>query len=127
MLETSHPVVGLVFGCLANFFASNFFNIIYMYISAVYPSSVRATGNSVCIAAGRLGSISAPMIFELMRVMKLGEHGIKGFSVMLAVLYGIGCVMVSLLRVETTNVPSKAFASEIKSDSDETVPLKSAT
>ena len=36
----------------------------YMYASEIYPAVARTTGTSVCIAAGRIGSIACPLVYE---------------------------------------------------------------
>lgn len=39
--------------------------VVYLYAVEVYPTAVRATGTSFAIAFGRLGSILAPLAFEI--------------------------------------------------------------
>lgn len=38
--------------------------VTYVYAAAAFPTAVRATASGVCIGCGRLGSISAPWVFE---------------------------------------------------------------
>jgi hypothetical protein len=45
---------------------SAFFFLVYIYLGEVFPSACRCTALSCCMAAGRLGSIAAPMAFEML-------------------------------------------------------------
>jgi len=56
--------VSLPASYLAKFTASAFFTLSYVYFAEVFPSSCRSTALSVCIAAGRIGSIVAPEVFD---------------------------------------------------------------
>lgn len=40
------------------------FIVVYQYSTEIYPTIARTTGSAVCIAAGRVGSILCPIIFE---------------------------------------------------------------
>lgn len=44
-----------------------FFNIAYVFIGRVFPAACRCTATSICITGGRLGSISAPMLCEVLQ------------------------------------------------------------
>merc|ERR1712107_382180 len=42
------------------------FTVGYLYAVEIYPTSARAVGISFCIAAGRIGAITSPTVFELL-------------------------------------------------------------
>lgn len=53
-------------GCyLAKYVATAYFTLTYIFLAEVFPSNFRATALSICQACGRLGSITAPVVFEL--------------------------------------------------------------
>lgn len=68
--------VGLPSAYLMKYVSSAFFTLCYVYLSEVFPARVRATGLSLCIAAGRLGSMLAPVIVEALERpgFPLGPH-----------------------------------------------------
>jgi len=68
--------VGLVAAPLAKFVASAFFTLSYVYLAEIFPSAVRCTGISMCVAAGRLGSILSPLCFETLsqNSFAIGSH-----------------------------------------------------
>lgn len=50
---------------LVKIFAMSFFVFTVAYTAAAFPTHVRQTAVGFCTAAGRMGSISAPLVFEL--------------------------------------------------------------
>lgn len=54
---------------LVKIFAMSFFVFTVAYTAAAFPTHVRQTAVGFCTAAGRLGSISAPLVFELSKSM----------------------------------------------------------
>mmetsp|Transcript_52249 Transcript_52249/g.150456 ORF Transcript_52249/g.150456 Transcript_52249/m.150456 type:complete len:535 (+) Transcript_52249:179-1783(+) len=67
---------GLPCAALAKFAGSALFALTYTYLAEVFPSSIRATALSICMAGGRLGSIAAPVLFEKLAVegLTVGPH-----------------------------------------------------
>lgn len=51
---------------LAKCAVTAFFTIAYVYITEIFPSACRCTAASACMAGGRIGSILAPLAFELL-------------------------------------------------------------
>lgn len=68
--------IGLPSSYLLKYISAALFTLTYVYISEVFPSRVRATGVSICIAAGRVGSVGAPLMVESLKTKGffLGEH-----------------------------------------------------
>ena len=52
---------------LGKFGASGAFSLAYVYTAELYPDSLRALGVGVASATGRVGSILAPFIADLVR------------------------------------------------------------
>ncbi|CAD7930899.1 unnamed protein product [Amoebophrya sp. A25] len=42
------------------------FVMVYLFVIESYPTHIRATGTAVCLSCGRIGSITAPTIYEKM-------------------------------------------------------------
>lgn len=98
--------VGLPSAYLVKYVASAFFTLSYVYLSEVFPSKVRASGLSLCIAAGRVGSITSPLIVESLRIksFKLGEHA--PFMILTSALCILAIIMIKLcLHFELKNAP----------------------
>merc|ERR1719230_1545255 len=56
------------YALLAGYFGTKCFNtmgfvFVYQYASEIYPTNARVAGAALCLAAGRLGSIIAPIAF----------------------------------------------------------------
>lgn len=51
------------------------FSAIYLLSSEVYPTSIRITGNSVCVACGRIGAMLSPLCYEFM-FESTGSHAL---------------------------------------------------
>eukprot|EP00408_Alexandrium_pacificum_P065735 CAMPEP_0171156148 /NCGR_PEP_ID=MMETSP0790-20130122/1283_1 /TAXON_ID=2925 /ORGANISM="Alexandrium catenella, Strain OF101" /LENGTH=484 /DNA_ID=CAMNT_0011620423 /DNA_START=96 /DNA_END=1548 /DNA_ORIENTATION=- len=68
--------LGLPSAYLSKYITSAFFTITYVYLGEVFPSVIRCTGLSICIAFGRFGSMTAPMLFELLAMLNnpVGPH-----------------------------------------------------
>jgi len=98
--------VGLPSAYLAKYTASAFFTLAYVYLSEVFPAKVRSSGLSICIAAGRVGSMIAPLIVESIhkKGFELGAHA--PFLILTSILcvLGIGIIK-STLHFELKNAP----------------------
>lgn len=87
---------------LSKFTANALFNLTYIYLGEVFPSECRCTALAVCFAAGRLGSILAPLIFEAFNEVS----GPAAFFLLDAGLCGFAVVVVkTLLTFELKNEP----------------------
>merc|ERR1719215_1083506 len=98
--------VGLASTYLLKYVSAALFTLTYVYISEVFPASVRASGFSICMAAGRLGSISAPVVVECLKFkgFALGEH--SPYLLLSSVLCLLGAVVVKFcLHFERKNEP----------------------
>jgi MFS transporter, putative metabolite:H+ symporter len=67
-----------------------YFTISYVYLTEVFPSAYRASASSICMGAGRLGSIIAPVVFEMLKNMFWRPNA--AFWIFSAVLCFIGCL-----------------------------------
>jgi putative MFS transporter len=98
--------IGLPSAYLVKYVSSAFFTLVYVYLAEVFPSKVRASGVSACIASGRVGSIASPLIVEALHIkdFKLGEHApfmlVTSFLCMLAIV-----VIKFMLYFEMKNEP----------------------
>mmetsp|Transcript_47604 Transcript_47604/g.110267 ORF Transcript_47604/g.110267 Transcript_47604/m.110267 type:complete len:319 (-) Transcript_47604:75-1031(-) len=52
---------------LVKFFAMAVFIVVVVYTSEVFPTRIRNSAVGLCLSFGRLGSISSPVIFELLK------------------------------------------------------------
>jgi len=65
MLEAIPDWVSAVCAYLTKVFALAYFIITVVYTTEVFPTDIRNTAVGICTCMGRLGSISAPLLFEL--------------------------------------------------------------
>lgn len=70
----------------------------YTYVGEVFPTSARAGGSGVCIACGRVGSLSAPWAFEFL-LIKTGTY--LWYFLAAGVLCVVNAVLVLLVLKET--------------------------
>jgi len=97
---------GLPCAALAKFTGTALFGLTYAYLAEVFPSSVRATALSLCMAGGRLGSIAAPVLFEVLAVegLRVGPHA--PYMVVSALVCFAGVVVIKhTLTFELKNEP----------------------
>eukprot|EP00747_Dinoflagellata_sp_TGD_P117156 gnl/TRDRNA2_/TRDRNA2_172545_c2_seq3.p1 gnl/TRDRNA2_/TRDRNA2_172545_c2~~gnl/TRDRNA2_/TRDRNA2_172545_c2_seq3.p1 ORF type:complete len:485 (+),score=46.52 gnl/TRDRNA2_/TRDRNA2_172545_c2_seq3:73-1527(+) len=74
------------------------FVVVYVYASEIFPVSARTTGNSVCLAGGRVGSFLAPFAFEMITAAT-GRFDV--FFYLLAAVSVLNCLLDMFLPVET--------------------------
>lgn len=74
------------------------FVIAYVYTSEVYPTVARTTGGALCLAAGRIGAMAAPSLYESLVIL---TGGYTGFFCFTATLCTINAVLVLFLPFET--------------------------
>jgi len=94
-------------------FVDTGFVVAYMYASEIYPSVARTSGTAVCIAAGRVGAICCPLVYEYSVEATGSFHMFFGAIAVLSVL---NAALVQLLEIET--------AGKHLADVLETEPLK---
>lgn len=113
--------VGLPSAYMVKFLSSSIFTLTYIYLSEVFPSKVRATALSLCIASGRVGSMISPLIFEACKdkKSKLGTHA--RFLIVTSLLCLLAIVVIkSTLHFELKNAPlDEAPPSITKAQDDE--------
>jgi len=90
-------------------FTSVGFLVVYVYAVEIYPTVVRATGGALCIAAGRLGSMVAPTIYENLAVAT-GGHAV--FFITTAGLCAVNAIFVLFLPYETKGLVLQDFLEE---------------
>jgi len=79
-------------------FVNTGFLVVYLYSSEIYPTMVRNTGSAVCIAAGRIGWMVCPLVYE-----HLTEHtgDFRAFFVFISGLCVVNLLFVAFLSIET--------------------------
>jgi len=78
--------------------------VVYLYACEVYPTAIRASGASFAIAFGRLGSILAPLSFEI---------AVDFFWWSTTLLCAVNCVAVTSLPVMTKDRALGEIANEV--------------
>mmetsp|Transcript_4238 Transcript_4238/g.13560 ORF Transcript_4238/g.13560 Transcript_4238/m.13560 type:complete len:468 (+) Transcript_4238:112-1515(+) len=76
------------------------FVVLYSYASEVYPTAARTTGTATCLAAGRLGAMACPLVYEAMTDVTSSFHH---FFVTLGCLTICNAVLACFLTIETAN------------------------
>lgn len=84
------------------------FLILYLYSSEVYPTSARTTGTATCLAAGRIGAMACPMVYEGLTDYTGYYHH---FFVVIGALGLVNIVLVAFLSIETAG---KSLEDEIE-------------
>lgn len=69
--------VGLPSAYLIKYTSMSFFSLSYIYLSEVFPAKIRTSGIAFCIAAGRIGSMMAPLMVESLHVKKFQVYDNK--------------------------------------------------
>mmetsp|Transcript_70137 Transcript_70137/g.176715 ORF Transcript_70137/g.176715 Transcript_70137/m.176715 type:complete len:500 (-) Transcript_70137:127-1626(-) len=81
--------------CLIKNLIIIYFIVTVVYTAEVFPTSIRNTAVGICTACGRVGSISAPLVFELI-------SGYDSFWVLIiSFMWTISLLASSLLTIET--------------------------
>merc|ERR1740121_1571715 len=86
----------------AKYACSAFLTLSALYVIEVFPSACRTTGLNVCLAVARLGSISAPLVFE--RLTTPQSHS-RFFSLCALVLILAVAMVRATLQQERKNRP----------------------
>mmetsp|Transcript_65896 Transcript_65896/g.157539 ORF Transcript_65896/g.157539 Transcript_65896/m.157539 type:complete len:530 (-) Transcript_65896:59-1648(-) len=109
MLEFAPDTLSTLSAYVVKAVALTYFIVTVVYTTEVFPTSMRNTAVGLCTCAGRLGSISAPLLFE----MSL-HHGRSSdaFMWMLCILMGIVAVGAPLSLKRETKAQSLDSASE---------------
>lgn len=69
--------------------------VIYTGVAKAYPTAARATGSSVCISSGRLGAVTAPLVYEV--IVKWCDRP-QGYFVFMCLLCMINLMLVFLVK-----------------------------
>lgn len=83
MLEVAPDAIAAPCAYIVKLLAISYFIVVVVYTTEVFPSDIRNTAVGLCTCMGRLGSISAPLLFEL------SLNQTKSFDVFMWVLFGL--------------------------------------
>lgn len=102
----------LYFALMAGYYGSKAFLgmgflLVYLYSSEVFPTEARVTGNAVCLAAGRVAGMIAPLVFELL-LDATGHFSM--FFVCVLTLALLNFFLIPLLPFETFGMTLKDHA-----------------
>jgi putative MFS transporter len=106
-VDYGYPTLFDSAGYMYILFGVTLFNISYVYMPESFPSFVRQTGCGVCMSLGRLGSISAPIIFESLHEWKAETHA--PYLLLTASLGCAGTILSSRLKLETKGMRLAEF------------------
>mmetsp|Transcript_2456 Transcript_2456/g.5300 ORF Transcript_2456/g.5300 Transcript_2456/m.5300 type:complete len:545 (-) Transcript_2456:179-1813(-) len=91
---------------LSKIFVAAFFALTYIYLGEVFPQACRCTAFSLCVAAGRVAAILAPLIFEFcMQVSPATIPHVMYFSLNALLCFGGLLAVKFLLVYELKNAP----------------------
>lgn len=99
--------------CIAKILSVALFQLTFAYFSEIFPSGIRCTANCICMAAGRIGSVLAPLDYELLSypIDYVGPH--TPFFIFLALLCLGGVhVIDEMLSIENKGGPLLDFDEE---------------
>jgi len=100
LLEGSPTVLAVPCAYGLKFLSLVFFIITVIYTAEVFPSKFRNTAVGICTAIGRVGSISAPLLFELS--LDWSDGSFDFFISMVAILMATICLTAGfMLTIET--------------------------
>lgn len=84
--------------------------VTYQYAAEIFPTETRATGTAFCIGSGRLGAMTAPLLYELVLDR---FHGYSGFFYILSGFCVFNCLLIDFLPFETAE---KTFTERLVQD-----------
>jgi len=114
MFEFAPQRLAVICACMVKFLALAYFIVIVVYTAEVFPTAIRNSSVGFCVGIGRLGSITAPLLFEL------SHHHTEGsFDVFMGCVLGF-MLLVSLLAGpclphETKGMSLETASSEVES------------
>lgn len=95
-----------------------YFAVLYLFLSEVFPTSIRGTACSICFSGGRIGAIVVPLLLEGLRdidALKLKPNGaITPFLSLLILVTFIGMAIIFNLDAEVKNKPLSVFSETSK-------------
>lgn len=75
--------------------------VVYQYSTEIFPTSARMTGTAICVAAGRLGSMACPFLFEALLQL---TGGFEAFFYVSASCCTASALLSVLLPLETSKM-----------------------
>lgn len=96
-------------------FGSIGYVVVYQYAAEIYPTMARTTGSGVSMAGGRVGGLTAPLIFEWLLSL---TDGYEAFFHLIAVLCLLDFFLVVFLPFETfgKTLPEDIDDDDLKAD-----------
>ena len=85
----------LIMTFISRFAVAGCFNILYTYTMKLYPTTVRAQGFGINSAFARVGSITFPMLIELL----------SQYVTIVFIAMNVGCFCLMMFLPETMNKP----------------------
>lgn len=115
MFEFAPKLLGIICAYVVKFLALSYFIVIVVYTAEVFPTAIRNSSVGICVGIGRLGSISAPLLFEL------SHHYSKGsFDIFMSCLLG-SMLLVSFLSRPCLPHETKGLSIEVPSSTKQSV------
>lgn len=122
------PRLGLFAAFMSKLLTVALFQMVFAYFGEVFPSSIRCTANSYCMAAGRMGAVIGPINFEILSARVPSNHLVAGphvfFFGVLSVLCLAGVYVIqSRLTVEIKGMPLQDFHEDVTKISNSATPF----
>eukprot|EP00930_Biecheleria_cincta_P035449 TRINITY_DN24383_c0_g1_i1.p1 TRINITY_DN24383_c0_g1~~TRINITY_DN24383_c0_g1_i1.p1 ORF type:complete len:518 (-),score=107.26 TRINITY_DN24383_c0_g1_i1:74-1627(-) len=115
MLEAGPDVLAAPCAYLVKLLALCYFIFTVVFTAEAFPTSIRNTAVGCCTAAGRMGSIGAPLIFEV------SKHAFKSFD------FFVCCLITSMLTIASLApfcLPKKSAMDTDSAEADEAKALE---
>jgi len=87
------------------------FCTVYQYVSEIYPTNCRVAGTGICFGIGRLGSFSAPFVFEWL--MEAYNDDWQLFFWLMSAICVVNGILVLFLPFETSGMILKDHVDEL--------------
>mmetsp|Transcript_62173 Transcript_62173/g.181497 ORF Transcript_62173/g.181497 Transcript_62173/m.181497 type:complete len:472 (-) Transcript_62173:6-1421(-) len=96
--EQQHPWAVYVGFLGMKAFVNIGFVVVYSYASEIYPTPARTTGTATCLAAGRIGAMVCPLVYE---ALTNGKSTFHSFFICIGILTLCNAALASFLTIET--------------------------